>query len=509
MKVAIDFGTSNCAAGYVKNGTPMLIDLEENSNMMPTAIYVEKVPVEPKPVNEAFVKDKMRKEKTDYTHDKYMELLYDLKLHKDGEAITFEEEKMLTEQAEVLWENEKKNIEYLVRNAIRSDNVALARDKYAKQSFREAIEGEGKIYFGSQAQELYISDPDNGIYVASPKSFIGADINKEYRAHFVLVISQIMKHIKMKLEESLGDMVTDVVIGRPVKFHGTMGEKGNVQALDILRTAALQAGFEDVEFLEEPIAAAFHYEKQLLEDKTVLVVDIGGGTTDCTVVQLGPSHTGRKENEGSVLSMTGDRIGGTDLDIDLASKLIMPYFGKGGVHKYDSIPNSIFYDAVTVTDIQAKNRFSSVKTADDIRKYYNLSDNDLKEKLKRLLVLQEGKYQYRLNKDAETAKIMLSDSDEYVLNLEHIEEDLEIPLKRKAFSEAVSFNLSKISNLMREAKDQADKPIDVVYVTGGTAKSPVIKDMIKKHFGNVEIVVGDYFGSVGLGLVEWTQLQNA
>lgn len=110
------------------------------------------------------------------------------------------------------------------------------------------------------------------------------------------------------------------MIGRPINFQGLGGDEANTQAQGILERAAKRAGFKDVVFQYEPVAAGLDYEATLQEEKRVLVVDIGGGTTDCSLLLMGPQWRSRLDREASLLGHSGCRIGGNDLDIALAFK---------------------------------------------------------------------------------------------------------------------------------------------------------------------------------------------
>src|SRR5690606_27940278 len=104
-------------------------------------------------------------------------------------------------------------------------------------------------------------------------------------------------------------------------------EESNAQAQAILTAAGKRVGFTDIEFLFEPLAAGFDFETRLPENKKVLVVDVGGGTTDCSMVLMGPQHIKQLDRSGDFLGHTGERIGGNDFDIQLAQKILMPNFG--------------------------------------------------------------------------------------------------------------------------------------------------------------------------------------
>ncbi|MEZ9417584.1 Hsp70 family protein, partial [Vibrio sp. 10N.286.49.E1] len=99
--------------------------------------------------------------------------------------------------------------------------------------------------------------------------------------------------IKRQAELSTQEQIQQAVIGRPINFHGRGGQEANRQAEDILSRAAKRAGFLDIAFQFEPVAAGLDYESTLTENQTVLVVDIGGGTTDCSLLEMGPTWSGK------------------------------------------------------------------------------------------------------------------------------------------------------------------------------------------------------------------------
>lgn len=184
--------------------------------------------------------------------------------------------------------------------------------------------------------------PEEGFYVRSPKSFLGATgLRVEQVALIEDIVTMMMLYIKQRAELSFGvkgeGAITHAVIGRPVNFQGIGGEESNQQAESILRLAALRAGFIDVDFLFEPLAAGMDFEASLTQDKTVLVVDVGGGTTDCSVVKMGPAHITLTDRSQDFLGHSGQRVGGNDLDIALSMKAFMPHLGLG-CHMNNGLP---------------------------------------------------------------------------------------------------------------------------------------------------------------------------
>lgn len=139
----------------------------------------------------------------------------------------------------------------------------------------------------------------------------------------------MMLHIRQQGERQTGEAITHTVIGRPINFQGPGGKEANQQAQNILLRAAQRAGFRETEFQYEPVAAGLEFEATLQQETRVLVVDIGGGTTDCSMLLMGPEWQHRTDRTESLLGHSGCRVGGNDLDIMLAFKTLMPLMGQG------------------------------------------------------------------------------------------------------------------------------------------------------------------------------------
>lgn len=342
---------------------------------------------------------------------------------------------------------------------------------------------------------------DDGFFIKSPKSFLGARLRQKQLDVFQTINARMLGHIKTTSETERGSEIRDVVIGRPVNFHGARGEQGNRQATKILRAAAESAGYKNVEFMLEPVAAAIDFERTLDQDRLVLVVDVGGGTTDCTMLHLGPSYRDREDRQATVLAHTGDRIGGLDLDIQLAWHSFMPAFGKGTAQcDRTPVPSHIFWQACAVNDLVAQSSFLSEKVD-----YYHSRAQE-PDKLARLLRLQEYRAMPRLHMVAEAGKVDLSLNELTDCNLSFVEPGLQICVSRQYYKAAIDRPLSAFVRLAREAVRLAGAIPDLVYVTGGTARSPIIREGLRAAVGaDVDIVSGNLFEGVVSGLSIWAE----
>lgn len=378
----------------------------------------------------------------------------------------------------------------------------LARARYVRRE--EGFEcDEQTVFVGNEAFEEYIQWPGEGYFVKSPKSFLGASgLRPEAICLFEDIVTAMMQAIKSRAELSLGHALTHTVIGRPVNFQGLNAEKSNQQAIDILSVSAKRAGFEHVDFLYEPIAAGLNFEQSLNEDKTVLVVDIGGGTTDCAMVRMGPSYKSSLERSHDFLGHSGERVGGNDLDIQLAGKHLMPLFGMRSQLKNGlPVPTQSFWDAVSTNDVSAQTSFNHLETQLHLEQL--LRDCSEPELIQRFIALRSAQQQHQLVRSAEQTKIDLSSQHEVSVDLSYVEAQLTLLMNSDAYSASIQRPLEKMLCLMEEAILQAECQPELIFITGGSGQSPVIRQAIRAKFGDLEILDGDHFGSVTAGLTVW------
>lgn len=453
MFSGFDYGTSNCAIGVIKDDTNSNVDLlpiDQDKTFMPSALYA------------------------------------------------LERELVCESVAHHIKEHDQQQ-DYVSTRRSNLVKAANTRNEYDIKS------DEQSVFIGNRAYELYIDQPDEGYFVKSPKSFLGASGLKPASVHFFEdIVTAMMQGIKQRADQQLDSELEHTVIGRPVNFQGLDAEQSNQQAIDILTISAKRAGFKTVEFLYEPLAAGMDFETRLTEDKTVLVVDIGGGTTDCSVVRMGPSYCKAFDRSSDFLGHSGERIGGNDLDIQIAAKGLMPLFGMESILKNGlRMPTQNHWNAVKINDLSAQTLFNTLQTELHLKQL--LVDTCEPELLKRLINLRADKQNYHLVRSAEECKIALSEQETHTADLSYIEHQLNCSVNRELIRSAIDRPLDKILRLMQEAINQASCTPELIYITGGSAKSPMIRAAIEARLGNIEVVDGDHFGSVATGLTVWAQ----
>ncbi|MEH6449715.1 MAG: molecular chaperone [Oleispira sp.] len=464
MFSGFDYGTSNCAMGIISpNATSsskvQLLALEQGKAFMPSTLYAL-------------------------------------------------ERELICEQVGLSIQPTEMKQEFL---ELRANSLLQARRIRTQEGLDPS---EQSLFFGRAAFEEYYEFPEEGYFVKSPKSFLGASgLRPEQVFFFEDIVTAMMQNVKAQAEKSAtalglnskeGQSIEHTVIGRPVNFQGLNAEKSNKQAIDILTAAAKRAGFKSVEFLFEPIAAGLNFEADLTEDKTVLVVDIGGGTTDCAMVRMGPNHKNKEQRQQDFIGHSGERVGGNDLDIQLAGSCLMPLFGMGSDLKNGKpVSTKTFWDAVATNDISAQSNFNNLQT--ELYLDQLVRDSAAPELIKRFVKLRDEKQNHHLVRSSEQCKIELSSKQEHLVDLGFIEKGLNDTITRDMLAEAVQRPIEKMAALMDEAIQQAGCKPDLVYVTGGSGQSPVIRQAIKEKIGDVDVVDGDHFGSVASGLTVWAE----
>lgn len=482
MNAGLDFGTSKSSIAVWKDGAPHLLPLEDGNPFIPSTLYTARHHVSTEELDEAELRRRVAEAKGKQTRELR-------RAREDNRPV----------RDRNFSNRELENIE---RGVMRRELAERSQRQFERQGLTHALYADVNVAFGESAIRGHLTDPQAGYFVKSPKSFLGADLKHHHIELFAELITRMLANIKQTAEAQANLAIEHVVLGRPVNFHGTSGEEGNQQALSILQRAGAAAGFEQVEFLYEPIAAALDYERTLHTDQIVLVLDAGGGTTDCSVMKAGPAYRTRSIRDDTILGFSGDRVGGTDLDIKLTMRAIMPHLGKDSLLTTGHpIPSAPYWDSVATNDVNAQTRFASRTMGRTLSELLSLAHD--KRKVERLIRVHKGRLSFRLSRSAELAKIHLSGKDSIHLPLRYIDPDLVIPITRSDLEESIGRELARFVSLMKEAVAQAQTTPDVIYVTGGTAKSPVVADFIAREFQGATIIVGDLFGSVTSGLATW------
>ena len=364
---------------------------------------------------------------------------------------------------------------------------------------------EGSTHFGREAITHYLEGTE-GRLMRSLKSLLGSPLLMETTlinnqlVNFSDIITTYLAALRERAARHLGTAPTRVVMGRPVHFVDDDAAR-DAQAESSLRQAAESVGFKDIAFQFEPIAAALDYERRLTRETTVLVADIGGGTSDFTVVRLGPALMHKPNRADDVLATTGVHIGGTDFDQKLSLGQVMPLLGYGHLGT-DSreVPNRVFFDLSTWHLINWQYQPKAMAQAKALQ--VNYADVQLHDRLMRVL---NERYGHHMAHDVEQAKIYCSQTNgDTPIDLSYVEAGLLASLKATDLHTHLTPLLASTVACARECVQRAElshgKP-DAIYLTGGSSALRTFQQALQTEFAGVPLVEGDFFGGVASGLV--------
>lgn len=364
------------------------------------------------------------------------------------------------------------------------------------------------VFYGVQAMQAYLLGTE-GRLLRSLKSLLGSALMDEYTAvgersvRYFDIVVLFFKELKRRCEAQVGQVLTRAMLGRPVHFVDDDLVR-DAHAQDTLGRAAQAAGFSDIAFQLEPIAAALDFEQRVRGETTALVVDIGGGTSDFTVIRLNPTRSHLPERSQDILATTGIHIGGTDFDrlLDLAA--VMPLLGYKHIGSSGRlVPSSVFFDLSTWHLIHQAYSRKALHFAQALNTDY--TNPQLHARLMHAL---HGQYGHRILAQVEAAKIACSNSGQDVVI------PLEFLLADPASCEPLSSNLSSpvmqtslhaaLKQVVQCALDCVNESglrgVDVLYLTGGSSALRPLVEALRTAMPAAKMVEGNRFGGVAAGL---------
>lgn len=366
----------------------------------------------------------------------------------------------------------------------------------------------GAPVFGRAAIAAYVEGAE-GRLMRSLKSVLGTALMDETtrirtRTYtFKDIIGLIVGRLKQAADAASGVEATQVVMGRPVHFVDDNPDADR-RAQDALEEIARAQGFREISFQYEPIAAALSYEQGVSAEQYALIADIGGGTSDFSVVRVSPQGRLRADRASDVLANKGVHIGGTDIDRLFSLKSVMPHLGLGGEmrlpfsDKSILVPNGFFVDLATWHRINLLYTPKTSRDIDEIRRYALAP-----EKIGRLADIVESRRGHSIALAVEAAKIALSACGAASIDLSEVERGLVVASEPKALNDAIADQLGALKRTLTDtlsASGLAGERIDAVFLTGGSTAIPAVRAAVTGATPGAKIVDGDMFGAVGLGL---------
>lgn len=366
-------------------------------------------------------------------------------------------------------------------------------------------------YYGADAIRQFLENEMEGRLFRSFKSHLP---NENYLGTVIdnrilpleRLVGIFLLELKKRAENSLGTSVESAVIGRPARY--SMDPVADSFALHRMKKASEFAGFKDVHFVPEPLAAAFDYRRNLKSEKVVLIGDFGGGTSDFTLIRMGP-YPYQKEH---VLGLEGCPLAGDALDSLFMSQRLNEFFGAKTKYKMLMGRNLLTMPASIMDRLNQPAHIVHLKekaTYEFIREVMKGAiGEEQKIAVNRLFMMIEEQQIFSFFEEIEKTKRHLSSQNSAQFAFDYPGLEVSAHFLRTEFESWAQKAKEKIFTAMDECFKQAQintEDVDLVYLTGGSAQVPLIREELELRFGSDKLKTQSHFHSVLSGLIESTQ----
>ena len=360
---------------------------------------------------------------------------------------------------------------------------------------------------GPSGIEHYLNADSQGRLIQSLKSFLairnmdGTQVFERKRTIEEL-ISRILSDVRVEASRQLGADIRHATVGRPVKFVGADNDADDAYAEDRLADAFSLAGFESIAFEFEPVAAAYQYESTLDHDELILIGDFGGGTSDFSLVNVGPSIRERGREPGDLIGNAGVGLAGDAFDAQIVRRLVSPALGSKSW--YRSMDKKLPMPAWPYSGLERWHHLSFLKTSDVIEQLEGIKAQALEPgMIDSLMYLIKYDLGYQLHRAVQKLKTELSVRDEAEFEFRDGELVIRDTVTRADFETWIDRELGLISKCVDGllATSRVDPArIDAVFLTGGSSFVPAVRRIFETRFGAGKIRSGNEFTSVAMGL---------
>ncbi|AIG03215.1 MULTISPECIES: Hsp70 family protein [Pseudomonas] len=473
MKIGIDFGTSYSSAAAFRNGRIEHIMFDGQPQFRTSVFFPDRAVdisgFELTSLNEHEISEGIRSAKASFAKRRS-------EYNKDIAAIEMRARAAARNKAPMSEEEKAERRAMIAKPFLSSDQdlresaINAIKRRWLSDEIAKAKEADIHLdtaIFGEEAIDaLFIYE--SGRLVQSPKSMLGFRLEGPQRGYITGIVTRILKHIREQASSQLEQEVTQATLGRPVQFRSSIGPDGGLQAIAILTEAAAAAGFDKVDFLHEPSAAAVGYHRSSTTVHHALIVDIGGGTTDIALAKVGTGDT-----QPHILNTWGEPKGGTDVDLGLSLRSVMPLFGKG---ECPELLAPVFMDAASVSDLNRQKSFRDRRFAHTPLPYAS-----------RLAELQKPGIPVRLNRDVEKLKIELSETAQSERSLDYIEQSLVAQATDSHLALAAESFMRTFQALLAQVASEIQDYTPVLFLTGGMSRAPYVIEAVKQAFPQCDI----------------------
>ncbi len=359
---------------------------------------------------------------------------------------------------------------------------------------------------GPRAIERYLTAHAEGLspgrLIQSLKSYLPARTltgTEVFGRNYTLedLISRILLDLRLHAEQQFGQPITSATVGRPVKFVGAETEADEQYALERLSAAFHRAGFEHIRFELEPLAAASAYQSTLTRDETILIGDFGGGTSDFSLLNVGPG------NKREVLGNAGLPFAGDAFDARIVRRLISPALGSEtfarDTQSVPAVPAWIY------ANLERWHYLSFLRTRNVVELLKAAHKRAVEpEKIAALQALIEEDLGYQLHQAVQRTKSALSTQKVAEFTFTEGTLDLRTTVTRSDFEQWIAPELAQIAATVDAL---VTAKVDRVFLTGGTSFVPAVRQLFEQRFPG-RIQTGNEFTSVAQGLALTPETKN-
>jgi hypothetical chaperone protein len=383
----------------------------------------------------------------------------------------------------------------------------LELDQHAEDArlYRSVLffpENSAEILSGALGIEQYLSEGE-GRFLQSVKTFLPSSTFQRTeirRKSWKLeeIVGEFLRHLRKRIEHVTGAPIGRAVFGRPAVFSPDP-EKDRL-AESRLAAAATLAGFPKPVFVIEPIAAALRYEESLDHDEVVLVGDFGAGTSDFTLMRLGPSYRENLNRREDVIASSGVYVGGDRFDAAIVEHRLLPRFGSGST--FQSLTKRLPIPVWMTRKLLAWNELALLRERSTMEFLEQaLRTSDQREALQNLITLAQENLGYRLYREVEHAKRTLSSEESATVSFQEADIHIEERVTRDEFECWTAPLRDELTRAMDRVFEKAgQREPDAIFLTGGTSRVPSVRQLFIDRFGADRVREGDAFTSVAAGL---------
>jgi hypothetical chaperone protein len=376
------------------------------------------------------------------------------------------------------------------------------------QQVKQAGRTRTHTWTGPSAIEHYLAAENKGRLIQSLKSYLSDRSltgTAVFGRHVTLedLISRMLTDLRAQAERQFRAPVNYAMVGRPVRFVGAETEEDETFALGRLREAFTAAGFERVEFEMEPVAAAYAYESTLDHDELILIGDFGGGTSDFSLLHVGPGVRKRGRTARDLLGNSGVGLAGDAFDARIVRKLVSPALGSESfARSLDKVLPAV--PAWIYANLERWHYLSFLRTANVVEILRSARLRALEpEKIEALITLIDEDLGYHLHQAVQRVKFELSHAETAQFRFHDGSMDINIAVTREAFEGWIADELRTIEECvdsLLQTSGVSRREVDRVFLTGGTSLVPAVRRIFVDRFGEDHIRTGDEFISVARGL---------